>query len=94
MRTYKVSDALCPYVVKNLSKYFLSCFLKKNEEGNWLCETNASSDMFHQIVMIAKAELESVGKELKCVLPRMVNRAYLYDGLKAYTVSYLPDEYL
>ena len=54
MRSYKVSCSLRHYVRKRLKKSLYSCTMLQDADGNWMCQTNASSDTFHTIVEMAR----------------------------------------
>ena len=94
MRSYKVSCSLRPYVRKRLKKSLYSCTMLQDADGNWMCQTNASSDTFHTIVEMARSDKESEEFGIRIVPKNRINHFCYLENCIVFAVTTLLDCYL
>lgn len=94
MRSYKVSNSLRPYVRRRLKKSLHSCTMFQDADGNWMCQTNASSDTFRAIVEMAKSDKESEEIGIRIVPKSKINHFCYLEDCTAFAVTVLLDCYL
>ena len=94
MRSYKVSNSLRSYVRRRLKKSLHSCTMLQVADGNWMCQTNASSDTFHAIVEMAKSDKESEELCIRIVPKNRINHFCYLENCTAFAVTAILNCYL
>lgn len=93
MRTYKVSSKVKPFLRKNLLNGIYSCFFFEDERGIQRCKTNASSDVFHKMIVQSRYDLDSKESGVRHIPGDRINCDYFLNGTSSVAVKPITEDY-
>lgn len=93
MRTYKVSPKICSNLRKNLLNAYYACRFFTDGNGITRCKTNASSDVFHKMVIQSRCDLDSMESGIRHVPDQSLNLDYFLNGSSAVALNPVTAEY-